>query len=102
MTPIDPAKLTMAQRLQTPAPAPVAPVAAPARSAAPAGDAGSTAIASPAASVSGRVGAGAQPPVDQERVSEIRKAVEEGRYPVVPTRIADAIIAAGYLLRVPE
>lgn len=106
MTPIDPAKLTMAQRLQTPAPAPVAPlapaaVAAPGR-AAPAGDAGSTAMANPAAAASGRVGAGAQPPFDQERVAEIRKAVEEGRYPVVPTRIADAIIAAGYLLRVPE
>lgn len=38
-------------------------------------------------------------PVDADRVSMIRKAVEEGRYPVVPTRIADAMIAAGYLLR---
>lgn len=34
------------------------------------------------------------PPVDRERVAEIRKALEEGRYPLVPTRIADAMIAA--------
>ncbi|MEE4205903.1 MAG: flagellar biosynthesis anti-sigma factor FlgM [Erythrobacter sp.] len=34
------------------------------------------------------------PPVDRERVAEIRKALEEGTYPLVPTRIADAMIAA--------
>ncbi len=39
------------------------------------------------------------PPVDAERVSMIRKAVESGTYPVVPARVADAIIAAGLLLR---
>jgi len=39
------------------------------------------------------------PPVDAERVAVIRKAVESGTYPVVPTKIADAIIAAGMLLR---
>ena len=39
------------------------------------------------------------PPVDAQRVSEIRKAVENGTYPVVPARIADAMIAAGFLLR---
>jgi negative regulator of flagellin synthesis FlgM len=38
------------------------------------------------------------PPVDIERVAEIRKAVESGTYPVIPTRIADAMIAAGFLL----
>jgi negative regulator of flagellin synthesis FlgM len=38
-------------------------------------------------------------PVDAERVEIIRKAVEEGSYPVVPARIADAMIAAGILLR---
>jgi negative regulator of flagellin synthesis FlgM len=38
-------------------------------------------------------------PVDVERVKLIRKAVEEGTYPVLPARIADAMIAAGYLLR---
>lgn len=38
-------------------------------------------------------------PVDTDRVQMIRKAVEEGKYPVVPARIADAMIAAGALLR---
>lgn len=38
-------------------------------------------------------------PVDVERVQLIRKAVESGTYPVVPTRIADAMIAAGLMLR---
>ncbi len=41
-------------------------------------------------------------PIDGERVIEIRKAVEEGRYPVIPTRIADAMIAAGFLPRTME
>lgn len=40
-----------------------------------------------------------QPPVDNERVATIRKAIETGQYPVIPMRVADAMIAAGYLLR---
>lgn len=44
--------------------------------------------------------AGAEPPVDADRVSEIRQAVEEGRYPIVPAKIADAMIAAGFMLRI--
>ena len=40
-----------------------------------------------------------QPPVDSERVATIRKAIESGNYPVIPMRVADAMIAAGYLLR---
>ena len=43
--------------------------------------------------------AGGQPPVDQARVNEIRKAIEQGRYPVIPMRVADALIASGLLLR---
>lgn len=39
------------------------------------------------------------PPVDLDRVQMIRKAVESGTYPVVPAKIADAIIAAGIFLR---
>ena len=39
------------------------------------------------------------PPVDFERIAEIRKAIERGRYPVIPMRAADAMIAAGLLLR---
>jgi len=38
-------------------------------------------------------------PVDGERVAVIRKAIESGAYPVIPTKIADAMIAAGLLLR---
>jgi negative regulator of flagellin synthesis FlgM len=41
-------------------------------------------------------------PVDTDRVETIRKAVQEGKYPVVPARIADAMIAAGMLLRSPQ
>ena len=40
-----------------------------------------------------------EPPIDAERVQIIRKAVESGTYPVLPARIADAVIAAGLLLR---
>ena len=40
-----------------------------------------------------------QPPIDPERVAVIRKAIESGTYPIVPAKIADAIIAAGLLLR---
>ena len=39
------------------------------------------------------------PPIDTERVQMIRKAVETGTYPVVPAKVADAMIAAGMLLR---
>ncbi|AIT80666.1 MULTISPECIES: flagellar biosynthesis anti-sigma factor FlgM [Novosphingobium] len=39
------------------------------------------------------------PPVNTERVKQIRKAVESGTYPLVPAEIADAMIAAGVLLR---
>lgn len=38
-------------------------------------------------------------PLDTERVTQIRHAIEDGTYPVIPARIADAIIAAGILLR---
>ncbi len=35
-----------------------------------------------------------EPPVDNDRVAEIRKALQDGSYPLVPTKIADAMIAA--------
>lgn len=38
-------------------------------------------------------------PIDTDRVAMIRKAVESGTYPIVPAKIADAMIAAGMLLR---
>lgn len=45
------------------------------------------------------IGAGAaaeigSPPVDPERVEKIRAALRDGTYPLVPTKIADAMIAA--------
>ena len=39
------------------------------------------------------------PPIDSDRVAIVRKALEAGTYPVMPARVADAIIAAGLLLR---
>jgi len=41
-----------------------------------------------------------QAPVDTDRVATIKKAIESGNYPIVPTKISDAIIAAGLMLRV--
>lgn len=57
--------------------------------------------AGPAASVqrSSALDAGNSAPVDVERVKTIRQAIESGNYPLVPARIADAMIAAGMLLR---
>ena len=37
-------------------------------------------------------------PVDGERVGEIRRAIRNGTYPLLPTKVADAMIAAGILL----
>ncbi|MBT0670403.1 flagellar biosynthesis anti-sigma factor FlgM [Novosphingobium profundi] len=56
---------------------------------------------SPSVETSAALDPGA-PPVDIDRVSVIRKAVEAGQYPVIPTQIADAMIAAGVLLRSPK
>lgn len=36
----------------------------------------------------------ARPPVDMERVHQIKRALQEGRYPLVPAKIADRMIAA--------
>lgn len=38
-------------------------------------------------------------PVDQDRVTQIHEAIRNGSYPMIPTRIGDAMIAAGALLR---
>jgi negative regulator of flagellin synthesis FlgM len=43
-----------------------------------------------------------EPPVDAERVLTIRRAIENGKYPITPAKIADAMIAAGILLRSPQ
>jgi len=39
----------------------------------------------------------ARPPVDADRVAEIRRALEEGRFPITPAKIADRLIAAQML-----
>lgn len=39
-----------------------------------------------------------QPPVDNSRVEEIRNALRDGSYPIVPAQIADALIAARLML----
>jgi negative regulator of flagellin synthesis FlgM len=57
--------------------------------------------AAPQVETSDAVKAGAAP-VDQERVVTIRNAIEKGTYPVLPIKIADAMIAAGMLLRSPK
>ncbi len=44
----------------------------------------------------------AAPPVDSDRVKAIRAALADGSYPLVPTRIADAMIAAGLRLSLGE
>ncbi|MEJ2457885.1 MAG: flagellar biosynthesis anti-sigma factor FlgM [Novosphingobium sp.] len=41
-------------------------------------------------------------PVDTDRVKAIRDAVESGSYPLIPAKIADAMIAAGVMLRSPK
>ncbi len=56
--------------------------------------------AAPDAPVAASPVSAGQPPVDVERVAQIRKAVEDGSYPIVPAKVADAIIAAGLLLMV--
>mgnify|MGYP003387810585 CR=1 FL=1 len=40
-----------------------------------------------------------EPPVDSDRVATIRKAIESGNYPILPMKVADAMIAAGVMLR---
>ena len=61
--------------------------------------------AAPGAGVSvetrGSVSAGS-PPIDTDRVSEIREALKDGSYPLVPSKIADAMIAARLMLSTPQ
>ncbi len=68
---------------------------------APKAAAAAAAAAAPQVETSDAVKAGAAP-VDQERVHTIRHAIETGTYPVLPAKIADAMIAAGMLLRSPK
>lgn len=42
------------------------------------------------------------PPVDAERVTQIKAALRDGSYPLVPAKIVDAMIAAQVSLSLPE
>ena len=86
--------------------APVSPVRAvrPGPFAASSGESGAPApAASPPPALRIETSAlAAAPPVDTERVAQIRSALAEGTYPLVPARIADAMIAAGLRLSLGE
>lgn len=59
----------------------------------------------PAAGISVEVSAAsdaATPPVDAERVRDIRNALRDGSYPLLPAKIADAMIAAQVSLSLPD
>ncbi|MCX7283962.1 MAG: flagellar biosynthesis anti-sigma factor FlgM [Novosphingobium sp.] len=89
-----PAQAGAARAAKTPTGAPAATVDSPA---APAADSGAAAQIQRSSALD----AGQSAPVDFERVQVIRKAIEAGSYPVIPTKIADAMIAAQMLLRTP-
>ena len=69
--------------------APVAP-AAPVAVAPPVASEVKT-VESTAVELSGTMAA--EPPVDAERVARIRKAIEDGKFPIYPTTIADRLLA---------
>jgi negative regulator of flagellin synthesis FlgM len=41
-------------------------------------------------------------PVDTDRVAEIKAALSDGTYPLVPSKIADALIASRFMLSASE
>ncbi len=69
--------------------APVAP-AAPVEVAKPASNEVAP-VESTAVQLSGAMAA--KPPVDAERVAKIRRAIEDGKFPIYPTTIADRLLA---------
>jgi negative regulator of flagellin synthesis FlgM len=86
-----PRALTANDRAQIEARAPVRPGTAPATSS------GISLEVSGAAAVEAT-----SPPVDAERVSQIKAALRDGSYPLVPTKIVDAMIAAQVSLALPK
>jgi len=54
--------------------------------------------ASTTSAVSGTLGTGGAT-VNADRVAAISKAIKHGDYPLIPTKIGDAMIAAGVMLR---
>jgi negative regulator of flagellin synthesis FlgM len=54
----------------------------------------------PATAVNSATGhAGRKPPVDEERVNQLREAIGQGRYPLDPHKTAEAMIASGIISR---
>ena len=82
----------IAARLRARGPAPLARADRTDPAAAEAGQAG-------AAELSAVGLAGAEAPVDHERVGRIRTAIEQGHYLLDPRKTADAMIASGFMLR---
>ena len=76
-----------AQRTVSSAPAAPTPAAAPAPRP-------ETEMVSRSASLS----AGSNAPVDTDRVTQIRNALKDGTYPLVPASVADAMIASRFIL----
>ncbi|WP_343613345.1 flagellar biosynthesis anti-sigma factor FlgM [Novosphingobium sp.] len=62
--------------------------------------AATTSAPSASAVVTSTASSAGSAPVDTDRVATIKKAIETGNYPLVPTKIGDAMIAAGMLLRI--
>ncbi|ATY33023.1 flagellar biosynthesis anti-sigma factor FlgM [Sphingomonas psychrotolerans] len=69
----------------------IAPVAAAAPVEAARPVANAAPVESTAVQLSGAMAA--KPPVDVERVAKIRKAIEDGKFPIYPTTIADRLLA---------
>lgn len=88
------ARATSTSDTRLPTPAPATPAQNTAASATASSAAGQAAVVS-----SPTLSAGSTAPVDRERVSQIKKAVQTGTYPLLPTKISDAMIAAGFMLQ---
>lgn len=69
------------------APTPIQPPPMPTRQPAPADVARLSGVAAELA---------AKPPVDSERVAQIKKAVADGTFPILPATIADRLLALRY------
>ena len=93
--PVGPVQVNTARNARTTASAPVATVESTPSAVADSGAAAQIERSS-------ALDAGQNAPVDVERVKVIRQAIEAGNYPVIPTKIADAMIAAQMLLRTAE
>ena len=77
------------------APAPAAPAAQAPSTA----QVASAQVSSAAQSMVSNSTSAGSPPVDSDRTSAIKAAIKSGTYPILPTKISDAMIAASLILR---